>query len=133
MYPLSHSASCWFLGHDSSIIPFLLKMICHKISRFASSFVPFVKGRSLILKVAFNAYSLGISNLDVLSLILLRTWKWPSLRGLSLDFLCLGNISLRKWSQTQSPSSNMTSLFPYCFIFMYLSLWCCIWVLNILM
>jgi len=86
---------------------------------FASPFVlPTKRIKSLTLKVALTSYSLGRSSLCALLLTLLSTWKGPSPRRLSLDFLCLGNLYLLNWSQTQSPSSKITSLSPYCFV------WC---------
>ena len=66
--------------------------------------------RSQTLKVVLTSYSHGNSNLYALLLILWSTLKGPSPRELSLDFLCFGNLSLLKWSGTQSPSLKIISL-----------------------
>jgi len=47
----------------------------------------------MTLKVSCTPYSAGKSSLYALLLIFLRTWKGPSPRGLSLDFLLVGNLS----------------------------------------
>jgi hypothetical protein len=70
------------------------------------------KVRSVTLKVALTPYSPRRSILYVLSLILSKTWNWPSPRGCNFDFPWLGNHSLHMCIQTPSLSWKTTCLRP---------------------
>ena len=86
-----------------------------------SSFALPTKGvRSITLKVTYTSYSSARSNWYALWFIFLRTWKGQSPRGLSLDFLWLGNLSFLRWSQTQ-PLKKLFLFSPYCYV-LYISL-----------
>jgi len=88
---------------------------------------PTKRVRSQTLKVALTSYSHGNSSLYALLLILWSTLKGPSPWKLSLYFLCFGNLSLLKWSQTLFPSSKITFVLLLLFLLLYLSVWYCIW------
>ena len=64
-----------------------------KSNASSSSLLPTKGVKSMTLNVLCTPYSAGKSSLYALLFILLRTWKGPSPRGLSLDFLLVGNLS----------------------------------------
>jgi len=131
MYAFGHSSCSWTLPKASSIIPPSWREFVVKFVSFVSSFVLPVKGIKLItLKVACTLYSFGKCNWYGLLLIRLRSWKDPSLRGLSFDFLYWWNLCFLNCSQTQSASSKIISLFPLLLYLAYLSGCCCIWCLT---
>jgi len=68
--------------------------------------------KSATLKATLTAYSPGRSIFYALSMILSKTWSWPSPRGCNFDFLWLGNRSLCMCTQTQSPGWRTTCLRP---------------------
>ena len=95
-------------------------------SSFPSSWKGFVLKSSPIskrlklvtLKVALTFYSPSKSNLYVLPLMRLRTWKSPSPLEGNLDRLCAKNLSFRMCNQTQSSGSKISCQRPLlaCFV-----------------
>jgi len=84
-------------------------------SSSSSSKYPTKRVRSQTLKVALTSYSHGNSRPYAFLLILWSTLRGSSQQELGFEFLYFGKLSLVKWSQTQSPSSKITSLLPLLF------------------
>src|SRR2546421_8980846 len=98
--PLASLGGSWLASFSPSSKRFILKSASSNGERSAT------------LKVELTLYSPGKSILQALLLIFSTTRNGLSPHGCNLFFLCKGNLSFRKCTQTQSPLRNWMSFLP---------------------
>jgi len=107
------------------IITLRLKVICPQI-RIINIFQ--VRRQVFYIKSSWNiVFTRKVNLVIIIILTLSTTWNDPSSLGINLDFPLLGNLSLLRWIQTRSPSSNLTIFLPLLACLAYFVVFSSIW------